>query len=151
MARRKAILQDSPFGRSDRPQQHHILLPFNRSWWVGTDIVTYAIDSTDFVDDPASNCAHDFIGKVEKVSCHVICRLDTSNTGSILFFRVLILLRADCLIEPTTETGGGTNSNSRSLLVLLSGFLCGRSLGEFIFQGLRKCNHVVPSKRQERK
>ncbi len=49
-----------------------LLFPLDCGWWFGGDVVDYAVDAADFVDDLVADLSEELVGKVYPVGSHAI-------------------------------------------------------------------------------
>jgi len=49
-----------------------MLLPFDGGGWFGADVVDYAVDASDLVDDVVGDFGKEVVGEVYPVGCHTI-------------------------------------------------------------------------------
>lgn len=76
--------------------QGSVLFPFNCGWRLGADVIADAIDAFDFVDNPAGDGFHYFVGQLVPVGSHTIAAFDGAD-GDNIFVGAVIAHHADGL------------------------------------------------------
>src|ERR1700730_7549312 len=60
-----------------------LLLPLNRSRRFRRDVIYYAVDAADFIDDTSGNCFEDVVRERNPVSSHTVLRVHRANGAGV--------------------------------------------------------------------
>lgn len=61
-----------------------MLFPFDGGGWFGADVVDYAVDASDLVDDVVGDFSEEVVGEVYPVGCHSVGGRYGAERNSVL-------------------------------------------------------------------